>query len=467
MGNEWARGIWTYDAVGLGHTPTNLMSAIQDFLTDPLVGWELASYSTATDVLYLRADRYTITLENDVENTGNVAITKSGADITVTGMSGGAPGVKATGSVTFTDQPSDGDWVQISDGTTAVTFEFDDGGGVSGGNVAVLIGISIDATLRNLVVAVNANAFGVTGTNADAYWHYNGDGADQHCGLRVVYNAGSVRLEVSAFLENTTRTASQASTNAAHVAYSSVDGTAPNNYLFIGGKYGLYLESGRDGVPNNLGHLAVVSWEAVPEFYSTDNEELRWTTMGAVLDLAGNLKFSEDRSYTFVDNQGSNRQFTGRLKPYIVRGTNSFNSQVIAADRRIGIGPRDNLFGVVTMPGDFLTYADGVRFTFGLLHTPRDSRYRISPLMVDQIGGPYIVTLRIGSPGPATGAYMMDVRTYRNVPKFVALDSTLLAWVNVTDAATGTVYRVGQGADGGRTFNIGIEWPSDVVTITG
>lgn len=99
------------------------------------------------------------------------------------------------GVVEFLGQPSDGDTVTC-DGTT---YEFESGGGVSGGNVSVTIGGSTAATVQNLSTAMEgqgttvriehvvlsgagnlglvmdvASALSAIGTNLDAY--YDGDG---------------------------------------------------------------------------------------------------------------------------------------------------------------------------------------------------------------------------------------------------------------------------------------------------
>jgi hypothetical protein len=69
---------------------------------------------------------------------------------------------KSTGEIRLFDNPSDADTVTISDGETAVTFEFDDGGGVGGGNIQVLIGVDRSATGIALAAAINAQAFNVS-----------------------------------------------------------------------------------------------------------------------------------------------------------------------------------------------------------------------------------------------------------------------------------------------------------------
>lgn len=65
-----------------------------------------------------------------------------------------------TGQLTYSGQPADGDTVVIN----GTTYEFDSGGGVTGGNTAVTIGGSLAATLTNLDTAVADPRVSVTAT---------------------------------------------------------------------------------------------------------------------------------------------------------------------------------------------------------------------------------------------------------------------------------------------------------------
>ncbi len=80
----------------------------------------------------------------------------------------GTVSTQAQGSLTLTAQPSDGDTVTLSDGVDPATvFEFDSNSSVISGHVAVTIGSDIEATMANLVAAINAASnLGVT---ADAF----------------------------------------------------------------------------------------------------------------------------------------------------------------------------------------------------------------------------------------------------------------------------------------------------------
>ena len=69
----------------------------------------------------------------------------------------------ATATLQLGVQPADGDTVTIDDGQgNTVVFEFDDGGGVAGGNTAVLIGVDENETATNLANAINGSALQIT-----------------------------------------------------------------------------------------------------------------------------------------------------------------------------------------------------------------------------------------------------------------------------------------------------------------
>ncbi len=67
----------------------------------------------------------------------------------------------AFGQVGLSGVPNDGDSVTISDGAAPLTFEFESAGGIAG-DVAVTIGGDADATITNLISAVNGTALNVT-----------------------------------------------------------------------------------------------------------------------------------------------------------------------------------------------------------------------------------------------------------------------------------------------------------------
>lgn len=363
MADEWKRGTFVYDAVGLGHTPVNLMNAIQSFLTQ--VGWERASWDTTTIRRFKRTDRGT-----------------------------------------------------------------------------------------------------------DDYWMYNADGVPQACGIQVELDTPNSRVIIRTFLENIPATGMQIASSTAHQILLAYSSTAPNNLMFIGGKKGFYFEDGRDGQPTNLAHGMVIAWEAIPEFNGTDDLRVNLTTQGAAIDLFGALRVSINRNYKLVDARNGNRNYTGGLRPYVCRSAQGLNGQAITNDHTIAIAPRDNLYAVYAANGASSSiYAEGAVQSFGLLLSPRDGRYRVSPLMVIQTAEIFN-SFANGSGNvdvPTNECYFRDARAYRQATRFVVVDGTLIPFVNITDAASSIVYRVAQVADNGRPANIGIQWPdnTNVVTVSG
>ena len=362
MANEWKRGTYVWDA-GLGHTPTNLMNAIQSFLTQ--VGWVRASWDSSTVRCFLRGDRLT-----------------------------------------------------------------------------------------------------------DTTWMFNGDGTPQDCGIHVELDTPNSRVIIRTFLENVTQTGVQIASHPNHRIFVAYDVTAPNNFLFIGGRQGFYCEDGRDGQPNNLAHFMIATFEAIPEYNGTDDDRVHLTTQGLACDLFGPLKFATDRYYKLCDTRNGNRNYTGRLRPYACRGAAGFNGQPQSDNPTIPIGPRDHMIGTYGADGaGGSVWAEAMCYTFGLLLTPRDGRYRLSPMMIQQNDERFNATCSGGSnvDGPNGYGFLWDSRARRNVPRFVVVDGTLIPFVNLTDAATSTVFRVSQVNDANRPANIGIEWPDsgNVVTVSG
>lgn len=67
--------------------------------------------------------------------------------------------VAATGSITFNANTDNGDTFTLNDGVNpAKTFEYDDGGGVGAGNVAILIGATKEDTAAAAITAINGAA---------------------------------------------------------------------------------------------------------------------------------------------------------------------------------------------------------------------------------------------------------------------------------------------------------------------
>lgn len=371
--NEWKRGTFTYDAVGLSHTTANIMNAFTSFLTQ--CGWAVPAWSVST------TDRY---------------------------------------------------FIRSDHGTSDV-------------------------------------------------WHYTGDGPTQRCGLRVYISSLTIRIQ--AFVENSGQTASFITTGTAQEIVITVDNTAPNNYLLVGGEFGLYLECGRDGQPNNLGQGFVGTFLPIPEFYGSKDSQRKWSAQGFVCDLVGALKFSTGRAGTqqcLITNDGSNRAFSPSLYPTLSRGTTNLYANTQVNNPYGGLSHRKNILGNVGNTGSGVTWMD-LLSTFGSvwLSGNNNARYAISGMLYAPTYNGAGTTLNFVPcassvvTGATTGApstpYMCDASAYwRQVTKFAVVEYTLTAWANITDAVSGLAYRVVNVADGGRTARIAVEWPDsgNVLTIS-
>jgi hypothetical protein len=81
----------------------------------------------------------------------------------------------ATGNIRFGSNPLDGETLTIGDGANTVVFEFDDGGGVTGGNTAVLIGVDNSATAVNFFAALAASVLTISETglvSGNTWWRF-------------------------------------------------------------------------------------------------------------------------------------------------------------------------------------------------------------------------------------------------------------------------------------------------------
>jgi hypothetical protein len=174
---------------GGGVIPGNIAVPLLGTAADTLDNLRIAinSYLNVVAVIDTTAVDPTLDLLNNTPGVdGNKAIFKTGAVLAVTGMTGGLdtaeaeiidyrrdqdpsddhwpvgpydPSSPASGTIVFDGDtnPADGETIAIGDGVNAETFEFDDGGGVTPGNIAVLIGGDADTTLATLKTAIEAN----------------------------------------------------------------------------------------------------------------------------------------------------------------------------------------------------------------------------------------------------------------------------------------------------------------------
>jgi phage tail sheath protein FI len=132
------------------------------------------------DTITLHGSRATADLAADVLGTAaNQVITKTGANITVVGMSGGRAagtlspsdlGAYASGTVVLAGQPASGNSIVLNDGVNpATTFEFATVAGVDTGTLKyVVIGVDVYATLTALVAKINGVTTTLTTTASDS-----------------------------------------------------------------------------------------------------------------------------------------------------------------------------------------------------------------------------------------------------------------------------------------------------------
>lgn len=334
--------------------------------------------------------------------------------------------------------------------------------------------------------------------NTQVRWRYTGDVVLQHGGIVVSYTANATgvgaetgpQIVIQSFLQNAGATGVMVSTqdliggSAPNFRFGSIrvsiDNLTVNNYLVYVGEDGLYLESGSDGLAVNLGHAAVMTFGSIPELHGTRDEAVQWTAQGLICDLTRNCKFTAQRNDRFVTNDGTNKNFTASLQPQVPRGTIDIDTLAanVANHRFHYIGSRDTFLSVGTGvdPGNTTqlsaSRSSSAKFsaTFGLFSSPKNNRFRISQLLMLQDlhhfrGAVNSAVASDNVAASATEQTFLDVRTYRQIHRFAAVDYTLLPFVNVTDAVTGGVYRVARIADNGRFSQIGIEVPSVTLTL--
>lgn len=308
------------------------------------------------------------------------------------------------------------------------------------------------------------------------HWRFDGDGPTQHCGIHAQQQNGDTEIHISCFLENQAEDDSQVDTfDFAHSTFRQArsiilfDVTAPNNWLFIGGEDGLYIEAGRDGNPNNLGHTHVATWGVQPELNSTREFTRRWSSQGFVLDLFGPCKFTEGlttRNLRYVINDGTSRNFTAYYQGIMARGSGSLATPGPTDYRGIRFGSRDLMNGLT---GFGSSAEHRYLFCFGHFNSPEDDRFRISPIQVTQISDNVDIAASSSSSSDVVPASTnpdvrcRDIRNHRKMRRVVVVDYTLLPFINIVEAQSGVTYRVVEHNDSGRTANLGVEWPAVVV----
>ena len=472
MSNEWKRAAWSFKPISLNHTYQHILNAIHTIMID--TGWELASWSgvLGTNNYYIRSDRFRLDLEHSKYGpSGNQTITVAGVNLSKSDLINGAFGtdtsVRASGYIAFSGQPANGNTVTITDGIVTKTFEFNTGA-VSFGNIKVVIGSVVENTIENLGLAINDSATLIVAT-PHWHWWYTGDNYYQHCGIKVSYAANLI--SIAPFIENITKNGNQITCDVSvSIAY---DITKDNNFSFVIGEDGFYLEGGIDDQYNNIAHGMIFAYYPDDALSGTRNRERTWSSQGVVYELRGNLR-SYNRDTRFVETIGDRRNHTGRIIARFARGSDSILGKSIINNRDMLFGPRDHFFTTFYQNGNGINYSQGFWATLGLIQSNFDDVYRISKLIAMQGSANYYNTVRNSAGSEVVGAInllepvVFDIRnSLRDVPKFGCCSSYLLPWNNIIDKHANITYRVAQVVDGGRNSNLCIIWPnnSNVVTI--
>lgn len=345
--------------------------------------------------------------------------------------------------------------------------------GVTGGRIAVAVGATRLQTTDNLIAAINASGIVITASLASYRWRYNGDGPEQMCGIRIKWVAASNYVAIFTFLQTTDGLGSQVETTSAQYITIAYDNTVENDYLMFGGEDALYFECGRDGFYNNLATGMIAAFAPIPQFSGSRDLNVKWTAQGLVMDLFGPIKWAVSRDYRFVDNQGANKNYTGTLCPMAARGSLNVRSVSPTDQPRYFIAPRDNIMSLMATgysASDINT--QHLLSTFGLVYSPFDDRYKISPfwMLQDSAGAVLCGVLSASAVdnnvAPDVGyAKLVECRFYRQVLRLAAVDPSVLPFANITDYVTGTIYRIAQIPDSGRATNIAVEYPASAITI--
>lgn len=341
--------------------------------------------------------------------------------------------------------------------------------------------------------ATESRYFIRTDRNTQDRWRFTGDAVTQHGGIVISYQASSTgvgvetgpQIVIQSFLQNTAASGVQVSTqdvisgSGSNFRFGSIrlsiDTTTINSYFVYGGEDGIYLESGANGLPTNLGHGAVMTFGAIPEFHGTRDLAVQWTAQGLILDFTRNCKYTVDRNDRFVSNDGTNKNFTASLQPQTPRGTASIFStaSLIENQRTYYIGAQDNFMSMGVGAATAATNADIAASasqsmvhaaSFGLINTPLDGRFRVSPIVMLQHLAHVLVGVSSSSVSNnvapnTTSLNLLDIRHLRRVFRFAAVDYTLLPYVNIVDVVSGATYRVLRIEDNGRFSQLGVEVP--------
>jgi len=317
-------------------------------------------------------------------------------------------------------------------------------------------------------------------------WHYTGDLSTQRCGIRLRnqnYNGGgydgTARVTAQAFLENTAASGVERTGHANSEIRIDYNTAGINDYLLIGGEDGFALEAKTRTVETrDVGCGVVGTQQAWTAMHGTRDTERKWTSQGISMDLRGTLdRLSVDRNYRLVCDDGLSSNKSGQIQPYSVRSvTNIITGTGQSYDNRHWIFPLDNIMGLLPSPEYTYFSPDqqiGYMASFGLLHTPYDDRWRLSPLILWQTNmAATAIAYGIYNTGAGNnytaqaGTRWTDPRWWRIMPRIMVAGHLIPPWQLITDSVSGKQYRVMQAPDNGRPVNIAIEWPGAANEVT-
>lgn len=339
-----------------------------------------------------------------------------------------------------------------------------------------------------------------TDRNTQERWRFTGDAVTLHGGIVLSYDSSASvgsetgpQIVLQTFVQNAAATGVYVASSVNVVTTDAISGSGSdvrfgsirisldnftvNNFLIYGGEDALYLESGSGGLNTNLGHGAIMTFGAIPEFNGTRSVAVQWTAQGLILDFRRNCKFTAVRNDRFVTNDGTDKNFTASLQPITPRGTANIYTLTSNVEnfRAYYVGAIDNFLGANVGGASGSTGVDVVsaetlssKFaaSFGLINTPLDGRFRISQVaMLQHLGQIRAgVNSALSSNNVAAAVSNFTVLDFRDVLRrvfrFAVVDYTLLPFVNIVDAVTGATYRVLRIDDNGRFSQLGIEVPS-------
>lgn len=328
-------------------------------------------------------------------------------------------------------------------------------------------------------VSTNPRYFTRTDHGSSDVWHYTGDGILQKCGIAITGDTDSDVLRVHAFLENTSGDDVQVSTASSSVGLIFIDtalASATADVLIIGGEWGLFFEIGEGGTRASVAMGMIATFMPWDFLNGTRNDERKWCTQGVVMDLFGEIRWTDNRNDRTVLNDGTNKNVTGSLQVLLARGnTDHLANSNVEDSLETKVGSFESMFGHLWSANGNINFSDisAAKYSFGLLSTPFDDRWRVSKALLEQrtddsiVGSSVVTSSGSNNVAPSNETSWVDFRNaIREMPKLVVVGHLLSPWQNFTETTTSVDYFIVRVEDNGRPFNLGIEWPGAANELT-